>query len=228
MNKTQYVRECLLEHPLLIPKLIKNPSFDPKITKGILYDMIPVRSSIEIECFNSLSRVYNQRDFPTMAKKYDILTYRDDRSTGSQYCEHRLSIQNYSQASGLYKALLDMKKHCQLNPGSGIHIHINAPKISNIPSIEYNREFRNKIVIFFNSRFDQIEELFGKYTGTYNEKSVRFENKGSWINIRYYTFSSIEFRTAPMTFEYTTIIKWIIGCNKIVKDLHKELKLPYQ
>jgi hypothetical protein len=162
-----------------------------------------------------------------MPKKYDILEYSDDRLRlkSKDICEHRISIRNYSQAAGLYKILQDMKKYCTLNPGSGIHLHIDAHKITNHNFIRSGNN-QQKIEDFLTSKLDTLEDIFGKYTGCYNRKEVRFENKSSWINIRY-NMDSIEFRIAPMTFEYETVILWIIQCNQIVKQLHKKLGISY-
>jgi hypothetical protein len=229
MNKTQYVRECLLEHPLLIPKLLKNPAFDSKITKGIMYDMIPFRSSVEIECIKSLSRTLSpfEKNNTYLKRRYDIIDYSDDRNASKSMSEHRISIINYSQASGLYKVLFDMKKHCQLNEASGIHIHIDAHKIAKEKFLLTDRNLE-KTRKFLESKLNYIDSIFGGYKGRYNDKGIGFESKSYWINIRYKNLGTIEFRTAPMTFEYSTIIKWIVECNKIVKELHKELKVSYK
>jgi hypothetical protein len=231
MNKSQYTRECLLSAPLLISKLLKDKSFNPKITKGILYNMIPFRSSIEIECITSLSRILNakQRDYSIkIADKYDIFDYSDDkqRLQSKEVCEHRISIRNYSQASGLYKILQDMKKYCTLNPGSGIHLHIDANKIINN---DYLLKGNNVDIVtnYLNPYLYTLEEIFGKYPGTFNYKRIGLEDKHAWINIRYQYLHSIEFRIAPMTFDYETIILWIIKCNQIVKQLHKKLRISY-
>ena len=229
MNKTEYVKECLLKHPCLISKLLKDPTYNPAITKGILYKMIPFRSSIEIECKKSLSRNLNKEN-RDLIRRYDIYNYSDDKNSNQSnyYSEHRISIINYSQASGLYKVLFDMKKYCELNPGSGIHIHIDANKIANHHFLDANSKNFVKVKEFLESKLDSLEEIFGKYEGEYNRKEVEFESKGSWINVRYSRLHSIEFRIAPMTFEYETIIKWIVECNKIVKDLHNVLKVSYK
>lgn len=235
LNKSQYTRECLLKHPLLISKLLKDKSFNPKITKGILYGMIPFRSSVEIECIKSLGRTFRHdytnpnhcTAFTKLKKKYDVFDYNDDFTRDKkEICEHRISIINYSQAAGLYKVLEDMKKYCKLNMSSGIHIHIDAHKISNVSYLS-NRDNKSKVADFLTSKLDTLEEIFGKYEGTYNEKYVNFDSRCSWINVQYREFGSIEFRIAPMTFDYETIIMWIIKCNKIVKELYKELRISY-
>lgn len=233
LNKSQYTRECLLKHPLLISKLLKDKSFNPKITKCILYGMIPFRSSIEIECIKSLSRAFYHsknslwRSNVFIARKYDIYEYDDDRNYSSkEISEHRISIINYSQAAGLYKVLEDMKKYCKLNMKSGIHIHIDAHEISNYNFL-FTKDNSRKVERFLTSKLDTLEEIFGKYEGNYNKKCVHFNERCSWINVQSNEFGSIEFRIAPMTFDYETIIMWIIKCNKIVKELYKEFRISY-
>jgi hypothetical protein len=235
LNKSQYTRECLLKHPLLISKLLKDKSFNPKITKGILYGMIPFRSSVEIECIKSLGQTFvhkytNNRGnelFTKLKEKYDLYDYNDDFTYDKKsLCEHRISIINYSQAAGLYKVLEDMKKYCKLNMSSGIHIHIDAHKISNHNFLSTGDNLR-KVERFLASNLDTLEEIFGKYEGEYNEKYVHFDERRSWINVQYREFGSIEFRIAPMTFDYETIIMWIIKCNKIIKELYKEFRISY-
>jgi len=222
---------------MLISTLLKDKSFNPKITKGILYNMIPFRSSIEIECITSLSRVLNvdtlgHSKYPynqIMTKKYDIYDYRDDRNRlqSKSICEHRISIRNYSQAAGLYKILQDMQKYCKLNPKSGIHLHIDAPKIANYAFIALNNN-QDRLNYFLRKKLDILEEIFGEYNGKINSKRIGYEDKHSWINIRYDSKHSLEFRIAPMTFDYETIILWIVKCNQIVKQLHKKLKISYK
>lgn len=227
MNKSQYTRECLLKHPCLISKLIKDKSFDPKITKGILFGMIPFRSSIEIECFKSLSKIKNKLD-REMKQHYDVYDYSDDHNNirSKEICEHRISIMNYSQAAGLYKILQDMKKYCKLNPESGIHVHIDAWKIANRNFLRENMH-EQKVYDFLYSKLNELEDIFGEYKGEYNTRDVYFQQRGSWINVQYEQFGSIEFRIGTMTFDYETIIMWIIKCNKIVKELYRTLKVSY-
>ena len=199
--------------------------------------MIPFRSSIEIECNNSLSLRKNtveicwHSDWKKLANKFKLTDYSDDNMSKKGPTEHRISISNYKQLTGLYNTLLEMKKHCLLNPSSGIHIHIDLhPFFDSVEwklmGYENRKDLRRKMINYFNTRLDSIEEIFGDYKGGYNSRGAAF-NKGSWIRLCE-EYQSAEFRIGGMTFEYETIIKWIIGCNKEILLFYKKFGIDYK
>jgi hypothetical protein len=144
--------------------------------------------------------------------------------------EHRISIRNYSQASGLYKTLELMKERCIPNYGSGCHIHIDMTKTFNYlnsidPDILTNSNKNQQILNYIEKYVTDgtLDRIFGEYTGKYNHQNVGIDNKRCKITIRP-VYNTIEFRTAPMSFEYTTIIKWFIECNKICSDIDNYIR----
>ena len=63
-----------------------------------------------------------------------------------------------------------------------------------------------------------IEKIFGVYTpGMMTQKLCSIDYKIAWVNIRS-NFASVEFRTAPMTFDYHIIVKWFVEVNKLLNE----------
>jgi hypothetical protein len=215
MNKTKFTKELVLNDPLVIPLILKRKDFNEKITKGIIYKMIPFRSSIEIEANGSLNNLVNESNI-------DILSYEESMLYEEEGTEFKISIKNYEQIIGLYQILELLKKNCSLNPKSGIHIHINLGK--KYIDIIYNTRHRilyNLEKFFFFEYYLNIHKL-DNYKGKYNKDLIGCNNKNCKININPF-FESIEFRTFPMTFEYKEIIKWIVELNQVVKRFQKYL-----
>lgn len=131
--------------------------------------------------------------------------------------ELRVSISDYTQLSGLYDVLKLFKESCYLPEGGGIHIHIDFS--------EYRKSRNNRLKSkkWLTKHLDEVEDIFPKYNGTYNNKSVGIKQKGTYVNISRH--GTIEFRIAPLTFEYGTLIEWIVKCNKLVTRLIHECHL---
>jgi len=251
MNKTQFIRELVFNEPLLIPSIMKDNSYDRKITNGIMYKMLPFRSSIEIEANGSLlpylqtkkgkdilKQVYSyEEDNPIsditadseelLNKVLNRFLSRTDDSMKTWRNEFKISIANYTQIKGLYLILDLLKKHCYLNKGSGIHIHINfAESCYKVYNEMYALDSHStqKLANYFKEIYlKKVEPLLGKYTGDYNYNFFRINEKIAKINLRT-TYGSLEFRTAPMTFEYKKIIRWLVGLNQIVKEANQFIK----
>ena len=160
LTTCQRIREAVLYDPCLIPLYCKPPC-SKRITHGIMAKMIPFRSSIEIECNNSLSLRKNtveicwHSDWKKLANKFKLTDYSDDNMSKKGPTEHRISISNYKQLTGLYNTLLEMKKHCLLNPSSGIHIHIDLhPFFDSVEwklmGYENRKDLRRKMINYFN------------------------------------------------------------------------------
>lgn len=202
---------------------------NPKVTMGVLHKMLPLRVSVEIECINSLSRFYGEQNNilhrnREKQRRFHVIEYSDDERRKTEMSEHRISIQGYKQALGLYKILHEMKKACLNNPESGIHIHVDTIHFTDKLN-HRSRENRDKLdellKVYLTTRLDDTYNLFDScYTGTYNNKEVRISEKGSWVNIRsdWNSYGTIEFRIGYCTFEYEKIMEWMIGCTRIVKD----------
>jgi len=130
--------------------------------------------------------------------------------------EIRVSIKDYTQLKGLYDILEVMKDYLKIPLGGGIHIHVDWH--------EYFSDINRKIAVkWLTNNLSKVEEIFPKYTGKYNRKEVGNQCKGTYVNLSYH--KSIEFRIAPLTYNYETLIKWIIGCQKVVSNLINECHL---
>ena len=226
LNKTQKVKNALLLEPYLIKHYLKRKDYDKKITKGILRKMLPLRSSIEIECISSLKINCSISNYSLLKK--GVIDLDDDNNTCiNEYCEHRISICDYKQALGLYNILKEMKKYCKLNPISGTHIHIDYSSILCSLSITDTDSFYHILRDEFDKELDTVYQIFGsKYNGVFNRKITRINYKGSWISIRT-NLRSIEYRIGDCTFEYNEIIKQMIDLNKLTIKVFKRAKTIY-
>lgn len=246
MGITKKLRWAVLNQPTLIPSILNDARFDKKIFKGILKGMLPRRTSIEIEATGSLAHAlgyaYNtdeitkdknwggikEHTFPALNTKYNVLSLAiDDRGRESyrgggdklDYDEHKISIKDYSQLTGLYNILIDMQKYCALTTNSGCHIHLDITKtLTNYSRIDVMKWFSSKCTD------GSIENIFGKCDTTIPfvisggcQSRDCGQNKTHWIYLNP-VYKSLEFRTGSMTFDYSTIVKWFIEVNKLLNE----------
>lgn len=142
-------------------------------------------------------------------------SYHDDCD---KIIESRVSIKDFSQLAGLYKFMQDLPEFCTLHEGGGIHIHID---MSMFP---YENKAKEKEVHkWLTHRLDEIGNLFPKYMGKYNRKEVGIRAKSTWLNMS--SKHTLEFRTPPLTFDYYTLMTWIIGIVKFRNKLIHECQL---
>jgi hypothetical protein len=217
------VRWAVFNRPHLLKSILADPNLDKVLTKHILYDMLPRRTSIEIECIGTITdhARYLRKDIKDITEKHRVISFDvDEALTDTDYTEHKISISNYKQLTGLYDILALMKEHCTLNTISGCHIHVDITKTKELP--EYWNE---RLQRFMQSKINNgtIEKILGKYYGNYPRK-CEIAEKSSWVNIRN-SMNSVEFRTAPMTFDYNLIISWFIQLNKLINEFENNLKL---
>ena len=229
LNQTQKVKYAVLNAPYLIPLYMKAP-YNPVITKSILKRMLNRSCGIEIECFGSLRWQFdsNWKVNQLVRDYYNIMDYSEDNPPSCQeyadkdsewngFNEHKIRISDYKQINGLYDILTDMKQYCRLNLQSGIHIHVDISDLCNgaMGTLEIERLFRT----YLEPRMDEIEHIFypnGKYTGTYNHfKEITWGKLQYWVALRS-SYHTIEFRIAPMSFEYTDIIRWCVELTALV------------
>lgn len=135
--------------------------------------------------------------------------------------ESRVSIKDYSQLAGLYKFMQDLPEFCALHEGGGIHIHID---MSMFPYEHKVKE--GEIYKWLTHRLDEIGSLFPKYKGKYNEKKIGLRSKSTWLNMS--SKHTLEFRTPPLTFDYYTLMTWIVGIVKFRNKLIHECRLRKQ
>lgn len=297
ISKSERVRRAAKTAPYLIPLYMQK--FNPFLTKCILYDMLPFRTSLEIECFGSLQwgHIINTGkvlSLSSLKNEYNMVDYSEDRGytdfefedaikdelNGStrtclvsstllsvfrsypeqslpslygsvlknipmserklqdlknlitrpnwdaetlNYNEHRLSIANYTGLNGLYKVLNLMKEYCVYNTKAGIHIHVDFSKYP-IPDNNLRDFQETKISDAITPLLDEVGHIFRDDITTLTDKSY-----GSWIRLNKPGDElTIEFRLGDMTFEYETIVDWMIKCNSFVKKLYGLLGIDYK
>ena len=211
-TKSQRVRDAVLTAPHLIPVYLKDKSFNPKITTGIMAKMLPLRWGIEFECIGAIPGII-QMNIPQWGNESNkVCEFSQDTRTADVENEIRISGRGYTHLTGLYNLLQHMKQCCQIVKGGGIHIHINHSG--------YYADI-NKMLVFFQQEcvLDKVYEIFGsQYKGIYNAKVAAW-SKGSWVRI---TDNTIEFRIGELTFEYTEIVKILIALQSLMKQAINE------
>lgn len=212
------------------PSLFKVLLNDCSIKKGLLYSrlgrVLPHRVGIEFELLGDLAKNYVKlhpeiKSEKQFAKHFNVYKYSEDSFSGTGYTtnevplislpnslnEVRVSLIHPLQLFGLYRILIEMKRYCENPIGGGIHIHVDFSK--------YSSEANNKIAAkYIYNNLHEVEAIFPKYVGTYNKRKVGIQHKGTYVNFSRY--NSIEFRIAPLTFDYETLLTWIVSCNKFV------------
>jgi hypothetical protein len=241
------IRWAVCHCPTLLPSILKDVHLDSKLTKRILFNLLPRRTSIEIECMGSLCKGLNMSE-EEIEKKYKVLSYKEDCDDTmwkiphldiKDYREHKISIKNYTQLQGLFLLLKDMKKHCILNTASGTHIHVDMKKTSKLTNFH-----KNKVESFFTAKCENgtIQKIFHQnkdiHSGMSEDPECKSEStvgtfgtKSKWIAYRNISFNSLEFRKGTMTFDYSTIIEWFIKLNKLIDEFEDTLtakKIKYR
>jgi hypothetical protein len=135
--------------------------------------------------------------------------------------EIRISLENYSQLVGLYRFMQDLNEFCRLHEGGGIHIHIDMSMFKDFQNTKKEKEVFN----YIRRRIDDIQKIFPKYKGKYNKKKIGLRTKATWLNIS--RLNTFEFRIAPLTFDYSTLIKWIHDCVKFRSDVIRHCRLKH-
>lgn len=231
-TRKEKILYAIKHNPLLIPVLHR----DTSINKGFLYreltKAVPCRIGIEFELSGNFRKKFCEKykngtrfDIDkTMTQfygVYEIASDNFDNITDDSIYEIRISIKDFHQLSGLYRFMQDMKEFCKLHEHGGIHIHVDMSKYPLTYSIKID-EIRNYIT----NRLNEIAKIFPKYTGTFNEKKVGIVHKGTWVNIS--RLNTLEFRIAPLTFDYGTLMNWILKVVKFRQNLIHDCRLIEQ
>jgi len=224
LTTCQKIRWAVKHCPLLLDDINSNPHLDHKLTEEICRSLVPRRTSIEIECLDSLIAGIKNATIADIEYKYNILSFSCDYNNNltKDFNEHRISISDYKQIKGLYLILKDMSIHCRLNKKSGIHIHLDLS--NTLKFSKYDKEKTLEILSDFltaKCKNGSIEKIFGNYIGSRPNECSTYDRSG-WIYINKWN-PSIEFRTPPQTFDYSTIIKWFIDVNKILTEFEKTI-----
>lgn len=184
---------------------------------------IPCRIGIEFELSGSFREgfiktygVSKENIDKTMTNYYGVYNINSDSWYESEdlLYEIRVSILNFKQLKGLYKFMQDLPKFCKLHEGGGIHIHVDISKY--FPLYSKEKELQK----YIERHLQEVISIFPKYTGKFNKRKVGISKKATYLNIS--NKKSLEFRIAPLSFDYTTVINWVIQCikfrNKVIHD----------
>lgn len=216
-----------MNNPLLIPILLKDTSINNGFIYNELKKALPCRIGIEFEAGKSFIKGFNEEHKVKATNKYLTDYYHvkeiecdkgdsedDSDSEDDNILENRISIRDYKELKGLYRFMQDLSKYCTLHEGGGIHIHVD------ISAYKLNSKKEQEVCNYIKRRLDIIKNIFPKYTGKYNKKTVGIRHKATWVNISNY--GSIEFRIAPLTFDYSVLMGWIVKLikfrNKLIND----------
>lgn len=217
-----------MHNPTLIPVLMK----DSSIPKGMIYrelkKALPVRIGIEFELAGNFSEgfVADHPEFlgqpvdTTMAKYYKVYKINSDYVSNDpeQIKEIRVSIIDFRQLAGLYNFMQDLSKYCRMHEGGGIHIHVDMTEFN------FKLNPRRKLVKgYITKRLDEIGKIFPKYKGKYNKKRVGDVEKATWVNMS--RLGTLEFRTAPLTFDYNILMVWLVALMKFRRTLVHDCRL---
>ena len=216
-----------MHNPTLIPILMK----DSSIPKGMLYKelkkALPCRIGIEFELAGNFIGhfVAEHPDYfgkPTgaISNYYGVYEFRADSDTETLDAirELRVSLKDFHQLAGLYKFMQDLPKYCRLHQNGGIHIHLDMTEF------DFKKCKQRKVVKnYITKRLTEIGKIFPKYTGTYNKKRVGDIEKGTWVNMS--RLGTLEIRIAPLTFDYHTLMTWIVKLIRFRRILIHDCRL---
>lgn len=241
-TRIQKIDYAIYHDPTLIPILLK----DCSIKNGLIYSRlrraVPRRVGIEFECLGNPASTYKYgwngsiNHSSQLKEEFHLTDYSQDlgiarseseynkefrelntvKCKGVSFNELRVSISDYRQLSGLANILKLFDDSCKKPIGGGIHIHVDFNKYQD----HRTREIVQK---YITRHLSEVEEIFPRYDGTYNKRKVGNHQKGTYVNLSYH--GTIEFRIAPLTFDYSELIKWVVGCNKFVTKVIHECHL---
>ena len=224
-----------MHNPTLIPALLRDTSVNNGLIYRELHKALPCRIGIEFE-MGANFRVGFRRKYPdiprfdeNIAKFYNVLEIRNDSfdisleralNGDDTIVESRISLKDFHQLSGLYRYMQDLPEFCAIHEGGGIHIHID---MSMFPIFVSNQRKANEVKNWLTNRLNEVQEVFPKYTGKHNKRRVGNKDKNAWINIS--SKQTLEFRIFPLTFDYYTLMTWIVQIVKLRNRLIRECRL---
>lgn len=204
INKVELLEEIIYNAPLVLLTL------DNKEMINLANDYLPYSTGFEIECH--YGKDYNVENF----KKIPNILHVNNTSGEQRYripsgIKGMLCLYNISQ---------QLKLNSELNPGSGVHIHVDMT--------DYTKEISNKYIL--DNKEWVLNELDSwGYKGGYNSRRVG-QGKGGWLGFRNSTgwdTGTAEFRCGEMTFEYKELLKNIISANSIIRRVKAAHGLAY-
>jgi hypothetical protein len=188
-NGNKELLGCILDTPFSL-LLLSNP-------KDIYYvnHKLPYSIGIEIECHKSA--VYNVKSFTQIPTIMEVSN--DDG-------EQRYRIPNGINGFICLAMICNqLKINSMLNPGSGIHYHVDCTDLI---------EVKSSYMLDNNSDWILPELDKWQFRGT---QKRGIGSDGSWIRTN--GLGTFEFRIGDMTFDYKEIVTRILSATSIVKRL---------
>lgn len=247
------IRRVVLNNPSELSYLFKSPNEDkPRLTK-IISKLVPFKVGVEFELFGSLAESLlgqcrkveyipslNNEDLSYARDKFDkklvdsklarmlnIVSYSEDyydwtlaRETNGSLNEIRICFNGYHQLKSFERCCSLLNKYCKIPAEKGgIHIHIDFTKVIK----DKGEDAAKYAVSFFNDPniLSRVLQIFGGYKGKYNSRIAKRRSKGGWINVS--ILDTIEFRIGHLTYNYHTIISWIVELSKLVQQCKDEI-----
>jgi len=238
------ITRIVKSHPNELKYLFKSPNEDKRRLTRIISHLVPYRVGIEFETFGSVGNYlfpkdsisksggfklytrYEKRINDLIRKKLKLTDFREDTHNHSMttYINHcpsgeeeielnevRISINGYKQLIILWDTLQILNK-CLIIPkiNGGIHIHIDAPFVSSNDGKEFALNWFNQ-----QSILSKILQIFEGYSGTFNRRGAGL-SKSTYVRITDYP--TIEFRIGRLTYDYSTLMRYIIKCSELVRN----------
>lgn len=111
----------------------------------------------------------------------------------------------------LYDISIQLKLNSELNPLSGVHYHVDFTDNYDLITDEVITKYKEEI----------LKELdTWDYKGKYNRRDV--SRRRCWVRVHGHC-KTLEYRIGEMTFDYDLLVKRIIHCNSITRDLKEKL-----
>lgn len=219
MRANHPIRMKLIEALLYDPKAVRQiiNSSNPDYMLRLLHGIIPYRVGIEIDATGYSSDITKHiKDTFTRNKgRKLVLDFNHDGNSNPTECnETRFSFWDYS---GLlkFKSSLDYFKEKKIAVASngGLHVHIDLGMDT--------KQAKNKLVVErLTPVFKYIRTMIFKCDtpyGSYGKESAEYDDRAKISVSRGH--NTIEYRIGYPTFDYTTIMRWVLCCQQINKDI---------
>lgn len=195
-NINSVLERCITDTPLSLLLLDNQKDID------YVNDRLPYSIGIEIECHKS--PIYKIEDFRIIPSLKAI-----DIDSGEQRYRIPNGINGFVC---LYFICLQLRVSSLLNPGSGIHYHVDC---TDIPSVQSN------VILDDNSNWILPELDKWEFKGSQRRG---IGSQSSWIRCN--SLGTLEFRIGNMTFDYKEMVTCILSASSIVKRMKDEFNPP--
>lgn len=198
VDYNKLLEEAIYKSPLALLS-IKDANSISKIR-----EYLPFSTGFEIECHYKGFEVKNFEEIPKIMA-VDCASY-----------EQRYRIPyGINGLICLYLICEQLKVNSALNPGSGIHYHVDMTELA--------KKVTSKLLC--NNEEWILKELdLWEFKGN-GQRQVR-TTKGGWLGLRKER-DTMEFRCGEMSFDYSHLVYRIISANSIIKRLKEQIEIGF-